>query len=82
MDRTISYKHWYATPDTENKSMDFIPPFPHRYNHPLQFTMNRRRAFTLYQGSSTRGPRAVCGPPGSFVRPGKAISQNIMRYEY
>ena len=33
-------------------------------------------------GSSTRGPRAACGPPASFVRPGKAISQNTMRHEY
>ena len=32
--------------------------------------------FILSQGSSTRGPRA------SFVRPGKGISQNTMRYEY
>ena len=30
----------------------------------------------LIQGSSTRGPGA------SFVRPGKGISQNTMRYEY
>ena len=30
----------------------------------------------LQQGSSTRGARA------SFVRPGKGISQNTMRYEY
>ena len=36
----------------------------------------------LEQGSSTRGPRDSCGPPASFVRPGKVISQNITRYEY
>ena len=36
----------------------------------------------LKQGSSTRGPRAACGPPASFERPGKGISQNTMRYEY
>ena len=30
----------------------------------------------LKQGSST------CGPRASFVRPGKGISQNTMRYEY
>ena len=36
----------------------------------------------LRQGSSTRGPRATCGPRASFVRPGKGISQNTMRYEY
>ena len=36
----------------------------------------------LSQGSSTRGPRAACGPPASFVRPGKGISQNTMRYDY
>ena len=34
------------------------------------------------QGSSTRGPRAACGPPASFVRPGKGISESTMRYEY
>ena len=39
-------------------------------------------ADALDQGSSNRGPRAACGPPASFVRPGKAISQNTMRYEY
>ena len=27
-------------------------------------------------------PRAVCGPRASFMRPGKSISQNTMRYEY
>ena len=38
--------------------------------------------FGLEQGSSTRGPRAACGPRASFVRPGKCISHNTMRYEY
>ena len=38
--------------------------------------------FRLGQGSSTSGPRAACGPPVCFVRPGKAISQNTKRYEY
>ena len=37
---------------------------------------------SIGQGSSTRGPRAICGPRVSFVRPGKGISQNTMRYEY
>ena len=27
----------------------------------------------LEQGSSTRGPRATCGPPVSFGRPGKFL---------
>ena len=27
-------------------------------------------------------PRAACGPWASFVRPGKGISLNTMRYEY
>ena len=36
----------------------------------------------LDQGSSTRGPRAACGPRTSFVRPGDGISQNAMLYEY
>ena len=36
----------------------------------------------LEQGYSTRGPRAACGPWASFMRPGKDISQNTMRYEY
>ena len=36
----------------------------------------------LYQGSSTRGPRAACGPRASYVRPVKSISQNTVRYEY
>ena len=36
----------------------------------------------LGQVSSTRGPRAACGPRMSFVRPGKGISQNTMHYEY
>ena len=27
-------------------------------------------------------PRAACGPRARFVRPGKGISQNTMRYEY
>ena len=36
----------------------------------------------LKPGVSTRGPRAACGPRASFVRPGKGISQNKMRYEY
>ena len=31
--------------------------------------------FGLEQGSSTRGPRAACGPRASFVRPGKGISE-------
>ena len=35
----------------------------------------------LDQGSSIRGPRAACGPRATFVRPGKGISQNTMRYE-
>ena len=37
---------------------------------------------TVDHRSSTRGPRAACGPLASFVRPGKGISQNTMRYEY
>ena len=36
----------------------------------------------LEHGSSTRGPRATCGPRASVVRPGKGISQNTMSYEY
>ena len=36
----------------------------------------------LRQGSSTRGPRAACGPRASFVWPGKGISQNTIIYEY
>ena len=36
----------------------------------------------LQQESSTRGQRAACGPRASFVRPGKGISQNTMRYKY
>ena len=38
--------------------------------------------FGLEQGSSTRGSRASCGPRANFVRPGKGISQNRVRYEY
>ena len=38
--------------------------------------------YNLLHGSSTRGPRAACGPRASFVRPGKGISQNTMRYEF
>ena len=33
----------------------------------------------LMHGSSTRGPRAACGPRTSFVRPGKGISQNNLQ---
>ena len=33
----------------------------------------------LSQGSSTRGPRAACGPPASFVWPGKGILLYTMR---
>ena len=36
----------------------------------------------LEQESSTRGSRASCGPRASFVRLGKGISQNTIRYEY
>ena len=36
----------------------------------------------LVQGSSTRGPRADCGPRVIFVWPGKGLSQITMRYEY
>jgi len=45
----------------------------------LKITLQRRRRwpskvnatmiYTLVQGSQTRGPRAACGPRGSFVRP-------------
>ena len=37
----------------------------------------------LEQGSSTRGPRAACGPRASFVRPGKGINkiQCVMNIE-
>ena len=38
--------------------------------------------FGLEQGSSNCGPQAACGPPASFLQPGKAISQNMTRYEY
>ena len=41
-----------------------------------------RLPFLLEQGSSTRGPRATCGPRASFVWPGKGISLYTMRYEY
>ena len=34
------------------------------------------------QGSSTRGPRAACGPRASIVWPGKGISQSTMHHEY
>ena len=37
------------------------------------------------EGCSRAGvfnPRAACGPRASFMRPGKGISQNTMRYEY
>ena len=33
------------------------------------------KGIRLHQGSS------ACGPRASFVRPGKSISQNTMRYE-
>ena len=33
----------------------------------------------LEQGSSTRGPRAACGPRASFVWPGKGISQSTVQ---
>ena len=36
----------------------------------------------LEQGSSIRFLRAASGPRASFVRPGKGVSQNTMRYEY
>ena len=38
--------------------------------------------YSVQQGSSTRGPRAACGPRASFVQPGKGTSQNTKRYEY
>ena len=40
------------------------------------------RGNCLGQGSSTRDPRAACGPRARFVRPWKGISQNTKRYEY
>ena len=49
-----------------------------QHYHPKPYSYGWRRSLTLdvvQQGSSTRGPRV------SFVRPGKDISQNTMRYE-
>ena len=46
------------------------------------YEKNWLRQNALRQGSSTRGPRAACGPPAGFVRPGKGISQSTMSYEY
>ena len=48
----------------------------------LMFISKFGQRNVLRQGSSTRGPLAACGPRASFVRPGKSISQNAMRYEY
>ena len=45
-------------------------------------TLPLSSALQSMTGSSTRVPRAACGPRASFVRPGKGISQNTMRYEY
>ena len=47
----------------------------------LDFEIGEPTKLNLMQVSSTRGPRAACGPPASFVRPEKGISQNTMRYE-
>ena len=63
-------------------SYSYFKPRLSECNTILQFQLGATQqvgilfGFTLYQGSSTRGP------PASFVRPGKGISQNTMRYEY
>jgi hypothetical protein len=35
----------------------------------------------LNQGSQTRGPRAVCGPPDTFVRLANILKNKIMNLD-
>ena len=44
--------------------------------------LNDITAFTERFNPGVFNPRATCGPPASFVLPGKGISQNKLRYEY
>ena len=55
-----------------NSSLMYVPIMP-TVLRTINMTHSR---FTFEQGSSTRGPRANCGPPVSFLWSGKAISQN------